>query len=724
MPESLITKSHRSPAGIREDEDIVQRRTLRDYYIMLRERVWIALPVALLISLSYGYWKSRETPMYMSAATMQFEKPETIVTAQGVVDPAIHSDIDINTYIQQLGSNKLRAKVIASFTPEEQRILLRPALKHLLPGQPPPPVSSMLGSVDPEPIPKSYLIRIGVSHQDPEAAALIANRYIKEFMQQLADDVSGANDFAVTFLSERVETLREESEAAQGKLNKYMTDHHLVSLDKTIDMISDGLRTVSGNLTTAKLDLLSLENVSQQIETFRHGDRDLMEISYIAGHGAVPHLRSELAALQQEQAALSGRYFERHPKMIELAQRIQISKSMLDKEIDGAIQDLHTAVTAKTQNVQSLEAEYESRQKQELDLKAMSVDYDSLKSQADAARSNYASTLERLNQTKTTKNLNLEKIPLHPLDAASPNYAPYKPNISGIVRTSVGLGILTFVGIAVGLSFIDDRIKSAWDIESFIGVNLLGIIPDLGHLKLEDRYTMLADGNSSSPGIEPILGIYSSIKIHSKLDFPKSLLVTSTIPGEGKTLVSANLAACFARHGKRTLLVDCDLRRPMLHRHFRQENTSGIIAWTESGASLEGDLMTNPHLGIVPVAENLSVLTSGGRSKSPTGILESPVFGQLIERLKGYYDLIIVDSPPMGAVTDALLIAQSVDEVIYVCRFNRAYRKHIRLFIRTLVDGKNTVLGIVLNGLSPRRIAYYSNYRYYRSYKKYYGSQT
>ena len=162
----------------------------------------------------------------------------------------------------------------------------------------------------------------------------------------------------------------------------------------------------------------------------------------------------------------------------------------------------------------------------------------------------------------------------------------------------------------------------------------------------------------------------------------------------------------------------------MLHRHFKQKNDAGLIAWFEAGADLEGDLTRNLQLGIMTVGENFSLLTSGGRSKTPTELLENPVFGQLLERLKKSYDLIVVDSPPMGAVTDALLIAERTDEVVYVCRFNRAYRKHIKLYIKQLKTGKNDVLGIVLNGLSPRRIEYYSNYRYYRSYKKYYGAQT
>jgi len=711
------------PPGIREDEDLAQRRTLRDYYIMLRERLWIALPLALLVSVGYGYWKSRAVPMYSASATMQFEKPETIVTTQGVVDPSVHSDMDMATYIQLLQSQKMRAKVLDSFTPEDQKILLRPALKTLLPGQPPPSVASVVPVPYCQPVARTYLISITVQDQDPEAAALVANRYIRIFMQQLVDDVGGADEFAVGYLNDRVEQLRHEYESAQTRLEKYMSDNKLVSLDKSLDLVSDALKTVSGNLTTARLDLINQENLANQVAAYTRDHRDLLEIQYISSHGAVPSLRAQLSDLQQQLAALSERYYERHPKVVQITGRIEVTRDLLQKEIDHAIADLETQLNAKRQDVASLQTERKAAEQKELELRAMGIDYESLKSQADAAKANYLSILDRLNQTKTTKGINLEKLPLHPLDPATPPGAPYSPDKSSITRTCIGLGVFTFLGVAVGLSFVDDRIKSAWDIESFIGVNLLGIVPDLSNLKTEDKYALLQTDRQSQ-GVEPFLAIYSAIKIHSKLDFPKSILVTSTIPGEGKTLVSSNLAGCFARHNKKTLLVDCDMRRPMLHRHFKQANNAGIMAWFENGADLESDLMTNVHLGITPVGDNIWLLTSGGRSKSPTGLLANPLFGNLLEKLKKQFDVIVVDSPPMGAVTDALLLAERTDEIVYVCRFNRAYRKHIKLFIRTLFNGKHSVLGIVLNGLSPRRIEYYSNYRYYRSYKKYYGAQT
>jgi capsular exopolysaccharide synthesis family protein len=709
-------------ASDQDGEDVTQRRTFRDYYIILRERVWIALPLALLIAVSYGYWKARAQPMYQATATMQFDKPATVVTTQGVMDAAVHSEFDINTYIQDLQSNKVRQLVVDSLTDEEKQAVLRPIIKHLPPGQTPPAVNGgMLGNVIVDKVPATFLLRITVQSEDGEAAAVVANAYVQAFMNYLTSYTGNSNEYAVNYLRDRAAALQKESEDAEARLEKYMKEKNLVSLDSSMNLVANTLLAVQKDLDEATINQTSLITLAKEIDDYRVAHKNLVEIGYISSHGRVSSLRAELEDLERQQAKLAETYLEKHPKMIDMANQIVIVQGQLNREITQAIADLQAEVSAAADNVRDLTAQKDAAEKKEFDLLALRTDYSSLVTQRDVAKNNYMSILDRLNQTQTSKNL--ENVPLHPLDTASPPGYPYQPNVPGIVRSSVMIGVLVFVGVAMGLSFIDDRIKSAWDVESFIGVNLLGIIPDLSAMSGEDKHSLVLN-NQQTPGVEAFLGVYSAIKIQSKLDFPKSILVTSTIPGEGKTLVSSNLAGSFARHGKRTLLIDCDLRRPMLHRHFKQPNTFGLITWFEGGCTLDGPMTANPTLGITKLSENFSILTSGGRSKSPTSMLEQPSFGQLIERLKKEFDVIVVDSPPMGAVTDALLIAERTDEIIYVCRFNRAYRKHIKLYIRALLSGKNAVLGIVLNGLSPRRIEYYSNYRYYRSYKKYYGSQT
>lgn len=713
-------QSPSSKAHAREEE-VVERRTLRDYYVILRERLWIALPLALLVSICLAYYQSRAVPLYRSAATLQIDKPEKVVTSQEVMDLSVNSDIELNTYLQVIASAKMRNRVLESLTPKERQILQRPYLKDLPPGSP-PPTGVDLGGMSVQSVRSTFLINISVSHRDPEAAALLANRYVEQFIESLLENVSGGHDYAVKYLRDRAAQLQEEARLAEQKLQDYMRAQNLVSLDNSTNITQARLTAVNAALQSARLERLAVEEQFNLVERYRSENRNLIEITGIAGYGSVPDLTKQLEGLRREQAVLSERYLERHPKMINIANAITVAQTQLDEALKLAIADLKTNLERARASEKTLEQEYAAQEKEQLRLRDLSIEYRTLENQASVAKANYSQILDRLTQATTSKYL--EKIPVRPLDPAVPSSidAPYTPDVPRIVKTAIGVGLLVFFGVAIGLSFIDDRIKSAWDIEHYIGASLLGIIPDLSSLKDPEKYRLVLD-NKDTAGVEPFLGVYSSVKIHSKLDFPKSILVTSTIPGEGKTLISANLAGGFARHGKKVLLIDCDLRRPMLHRHFDRPNDTGLIGWFEHGASLEGDVSANPHLGITPIGENLSLLTSGGRTKTPTQILESPAFGQLIERFKKHYDLIIVDSPPMGAVSDSLLIAERVDEVIYVCRFNRAYRKHISLYIKALRAGKNELLGVVLNGLSPRRIEYYSNYRYYRSYKKYYGTQ-
>ncbi len=704
------------------EDDVVERRTLRDYYVILRERIWIALPLALLVAIGFAYIKSREVPMYSSTASMRIEKPETVVTSVQVVDTTINSDIELNTYLQVMSSATLRNKVVKSFTPDETKLLQRPYLAELSPGQSPPPVGAIVGGIRVQAVRNSFLVNVTATHRDPEAAALISNRYVEQFMGYLLDSIGGKNEYAVEYLETRSKELRDSATLADQKLLAYMERNNLVSLDSSVNIVSDRLKSVNAALQDARLARLATEDLYKQVSSFRTDGKNLLELSYIVSHGSVPGLRDQLSELARSQSVLSERYLERHPRMLDVANSIAVAQTQLQKAVELAIADLEASLAKSRDREISLQKEYEGQEREQLRLRGIGIEFKSLEADATTYKNQYAELNNRLSQANTSRNL--EKIPVRPLDSAMPASAPYAPNLKAITRTSIILGLAVFFGVGFGLSFIDDRIKSAWDVEHFIGSNLLGIVPDLSEVGDSEKYRLILDNNNER-GSESFLGIYSSVKIHSKLDFPKAILVTSTIPGEGKTLVSCNLAGAFARHGKRTILIDCDLRRPMLHRHYDQPNDLGLLKWFENGARLDvTPLATLADLGVIRIGENLDLLRSGGRSKSPTELLESPAFSQLINRLKSEYDLVVVDSPPLGAVTDSLLIAESTDEVIYVCRFNRALRKHIRLYIKALRQGKNEILGVVLNGLSARRIEYYSNYRYYRSYKKYYGTST
>ncbi len=715
------TAPRRPPGSLHgHDEDVAERRSLRDYYIILRERLWIALPVALLVALSVGYYQAREVPRYSATATMQFERPERVVLSEQVVDNSLRSEIDLNTHLQVLNSGRLRSLVVQSLSPEEIKLLQRPYVKELAPGATPPSAGALIGNVVIQSVRNSFLISVTCQNRDAEGSALIANRYTEQFLRYLIEYGAGKNEYAVEYLRTRADELKKESETTEGRLQDYKRKHNLVSLSNSVDIVADRLKAINSALTGVRLERINLEDLLKQIERVQSEGGDLLELGYISSYGNIPDLRKQLGELRKQQALYSERYLERHPKMVDVANALDVIGQQIQRNITQAIADLRAQLTKVRDSEVSYEREYKSAENDQLNLGELSVEFKSLENQAQVAKSNYIQILDRLNQTTTSKNL--DSIPIKILDKAIIPGSPFAPNLKSIIKTAVGLGLVVFAAVAVGLSFIDDRIKSAWDVEGFIGAHLLGIIPELADVADDEKHNLVTS-NKTSPGSEAFLAVYSAVKIQTKLDFPKSILVTSTIPGEGKTMISCNLAASFARHGKRVLLMDCDMRRPMLHRHFKLPNDAGLITWLDAGAKITENPFDDTSLGLVKVDENLHLLRSGGRSKSPTELLENPVFGQFLQALKTHFDLIIVDSPPMGAVTDSLLISNHTDEVIYVCRFNRAYRKHIRLYIKQLRESKNELLGIVLNGLSPRRIEYYSNYRYYRSYKKYYGAQ-
>ena len=710
-----------SHSALPPDDQLAERRTIRDYVIILRERFWLAFPLALVVAIGLGYYRAQETPMYQTFATMRFEKPERVVVGPEVSSGAVQSAIDLNTYLQEISSGEMRSRVIESLSPEEISILQRPFLADLEPGQEPPSVGGALGSLSVSDVRNSFIIRIGVAHRDPEAAAIVANRYVDQFMNYLLAGRMGRTGGAADFLQTQAARLEKEAEEAERKLLDYQKRHNLVSLDASTNLINDRLGAADGELTSARLARINIEQLYNQVQDFQARGQDLFEISFIANYGSIAQTRSQLDEYVKTQSILAERYLERHPRMIQIANEIAITREQLAAAVNLAVADLRTNLDTARSREQSMQTEYNNAEAELTRLRDLSGEYNSLITDARAARKNHDQIINRLIEVNTETRL--ENVPVRPLDRAGVPGGPYTPNIPGIIKTSVMMFFMVFIGIAIGLSFIDDRIKSAWDVENFIGVNLLGIIPDLSSLRDEEKYSLVLE-NRQVPGTESFLSVYSAVKIHSKLDFPKSVLVTSTIPGEGKTLISCNLSGGFARHGRKTLLIDCDLRRPMLHRHFNKDNDAGLIPWFDNGGLIEGRMENDPHLGILKVSDNLSLLRSGGRSRIPTELLESTEFIHLLEKLQREFELIVIDSPPLGAVTDSLLIAERIDEVIYVCRFNRAYRKHIKQYVQALKNGKNELLGIVLNGLSPRRIEYYSNYRYYRSYKKYYGAES
>jgi uncharacterized protein involved in exopolysaccharide biosynthesis len=192
MPESATKNS--AAAGSHRSEPVLERRTLRDYYVIIREHIWLALAVSVLVSVSLGYYLARQTPVYSSTSTLQFQRPERVVTSEAVSDTTIRGDADINTYLQLLGSARLRARIAESFTPVEVAVLQKPYLANLQPGVIPPSPGMLINDVSIEAVRNSLLVTVTARAQSAESAALVANRFVEEFIDFLIERGSSGNE--------------------------------------------------------------------------------------------------------------------------------------------------------------------------------------------------------------------------------------------------------------------------------------------------------------------------------------------------------------------------------------------------------------------------------------------------------------------------------------------------------------------------------------------------
>lgn len=325
--------------------------------------------------------------------------------------------------------------------------------------------------------------------------------------------------------------------------------------------------------------------------------------------------------------------------------------------------------------------------------------------------------LRRLNETAITAQLESSNIRV--ADLAFVPSVPVEPDPKKITMMLVVLGLGIFVGYPVGLELLFNRVKSWSDVESYLNVPLLAELPTLKNVKpelLPHLITKVDDEDAS----EAVRSLYAQLKMGSRLDMPKTVLVTSTLPSEGKSFVASNLAASFAAHGVKTLLVDTDLRRPTQHRSYSLNNDAGILRWYENGAALDTDLVTNADLGILPCGKNLSLLRTGGTTRRSTEVLDSEAVHTMLEKLRKFFDVIIVDTPPAGVFPDALSLSAIAGEVVYVARHNHVSRPAVRRIIERFSSANVDFAGVVLNMMPVGRssAAYYSGYGHYGS--KYY----
>jgi capsular exopolysaccharide synthesis family protein len=568
------------------------------------------------------------------------------------------------------------------------------------------------------------LIDISFRHPDPQVAAKVVNTVAETFVFQNLEKKTETNASTGDFLQRRVAELQNQIRADEERLGNYAKNHQILSLSGEQNIVVERLAGLNRQL-------LEAEN-----------ERKLAEAAYRAGAEpkaavAVAETASrnfsdyeaKLAELRQQMRALRVKYTEEHPDVIAVREQIAELEGQARQERARMTENVTTALETRYKQAlareQAVRASLEQQRGETLQQNDAAIAYRIIQQEIETNKSLLDGLLQRSRENDvvlagTPNNISV-------VDYALAPEAPVGPRRAQGVLLAFLLSLSFGVGLALFLEYLNDTVSSSEDVERHLRLPALSVIPaaagrarrllpGAGALQRRhgggDHPELLIYADARAPLAEAYRHLRTSVLLSRAGQAPRTLLVSSSLPGEGKTTTSVNTAVSLAQTGARVLVVDADMRRPRLHKIFHAPNEAGLSTILSSSVSDE-EVFALVHRD---EASGLDVLTSGPVSPNPAELLGSEQMRRLMSLLEARYQHVVIDSPPIVPFTDSVLISKAVDGVILVVHGGRSSRSIVRRSKQILQEVGARVLGVVLNNVAVGSGDYY----YYQHYHAYY----
>ncbi len=692
------------------EQDGSPHRSLRDYLLILRERMWYVIVVFLVVcSASLVYTFSR-TKQYTASATIEILRRDAVVMKVAEVrDSELRGPEDLNTQVKLLESYAIVEKVAERLVGEDAKAFMAPYDKGGS-GDPIMPREIIGANRLITPIRQTRVLVVSYTHPNPVVAAKVANLFVDEFMTYNARQRMSESMKAVEDLKNRADTQSKKVQEIGINIQAYKERNNMVSLDQRKDIVTEKLKALNSLLTQSAARMKDAEVRWQQVQEARRDGIPLSDLTFIAASPLISNLSQQVAAQKIALAQLQQRYRAKHPKMLEAVHSLSQTEAELARALVTAASNVLSEYETNRRSYEQTRDDLAAQETEALKLDRMLLEYKSSQNELEVNEQLLASIVARMRETAMSANIETQNA--RRLDRALPpgnhSYPRYLTNIAAGVFGGLGFGL----AFAFFVAFIDDRVKSAFDIEAVVGLPLIAIVPQIRRLEAIEK-SQVALSNADPQAAEAFLSLHSNLRLKDESKNAKVILVTSTTPSEGKSFVSSNLALTFAAHGERTIIIDCDLRKPNVHRSFGVPNLKGVIDFCVGGADLDSLILKNHQ-------PNFDILPTGGRAKNPTQVLNSPEFGRLFAELRKRYDRVVVDTPPLAAVSDAMVLLPLVDGSVFTIMFNHVRRKAAQFCARRLTQTNVPCFGAVLNALNVSASGYYYAQYYDKSYKDYF----
>jgi polysaccharide biosynthesis transport protein len=730
-----------SPAASRISQIELSPREphLYDYLIILRKHQWLILSFLLAVVTIVSVMTFRMKPVYSANAKLEIDRENSnVLPFQGADSFDYMMDLDnyIDTQSHILTSETLALQTVRNLNlsgnPEfgsgvGSEAIASGSLKNQ---KLPPEILTLLGGLSVKRIPNTRLMEVYFESSDPQIAAQVLNAHLENFIEQNYKSRYEATADATKWLQSELDELRVRVRRSEDARIEYERNNQIWSVDDKNDR---------SNVTTERLADLNKQLTDAQSESLKR--QALYEFAKSGDVDAVPQLRNDpvLQGMEKSRADLSVQYADavnqygpNYPKVQRLQAQMKYLDEQMTRQRKGIIAQLESEYREAKQHEDLLSKVLDEQKAQVNVMSEKMIQYNVLKREAEANKALYDSLQTKLKEAQISSGLKSSNIRI--VDPAMVPSTPTRPSKTRNITLAFLVGLVGGVGLALLREYLDNTVKTPDDVENLARLPSLAVVPSFGAdtgpvkhsgiLKTvstnghEKRIELVAQHLPKSQMSEAFRALRTALLLSRPDHPPQVILVTSALPREGKTTVAANLAVTLAQLGDKTVLVDADLRKPGVGRllNLGSSKYAGLSSYLAGASTL--DLVSVPHSSV----PNLTAIPTGPLPPNPADLLSSHKLSEIIAELRTKYKFVVIDSPPIMAATDAVILSVQADGVLLVVRSGETSKVAFTRARDLLMSVKCHLLGVVLNAVNASAPDYYYSYRYY-PYSYGYGPQ-
>jgi polysaccharide biosynthesis transport protein len=711
---------------------------LYDYLLILRKHQWLILSFLLTVVTIVSIATFRMRPVYIASAKIEIDRENSSSMLPFQEGDPYGYEMDLENYIETQ-SKILTSETLALQTIRSSGLATNPefggggaiadaiATGSLKNQRRPPEIGAFLGSLGVKRVPNSRLMEVSFESTDPQLAAQILNAHLENFIEQNYRSKYDATMEAERWLESELSELRVKMKKSEDARIAYERQNQIWTLDDKSNITTQRLSDLNKELTDAESDALKKRALYEYATS---GDIDA--VPQLRDSSVIQEMERHRSDLQVQYTEAVNQYGPNFPKVQRLQAQIKELEDQIARERKGIIVQLRSDYDEAKARMDLLSQRLDQQKTETNAMSEKLVQYNILKREAEADKTLYEGLQTKLKEAGISVGLKSSNIRV--VDPAMVPSTPARPAKARNIALAFLVGLVGGVGLALLREYLDNTVKTPDDVETLARLPSLAVVPAFGDsanagkkagiLKggstngYDKRIELVAQHLPKSQMSEAFRALRTALLLSQPDRPPQVILVTSALPREGKTTAAANLAVTLAQLGDKTVLVDADLRKPGVGRvlNLGSGKYAGLSSYLAGVSTL--DLVTVPH----PAIPNLAAIPTGPLPPNPADLLSSHRLTEAIAELRGRYKFIVIDSPPVMAATDAVILSVQTDGVLLVVRSGETPKEAFTRTRDLLTSVKSHLLGVVLNAVDSSAPDYYYSYRYY-PYSYGYGPQ-